>query len=224
MCGWAEHCRRGLLAGLALAALVPSGTASALAGERLPRGIGQPLTQEEIARIDRDARFDGAGLPEGEGTVAEGEALYAAHCAACHGEFADGVGRIPALIGGEGTLASAQPVRTVGSFWPYAPGVFDYIHRAMPEGHAFSLRPKEVYALVAYLLNLNDIVEDDFIASASSLPKVRMPNRKGFVMPPHPVAQGRRCMRKCRARPVVTARAPARLEGSMTGDEEEPQP
>ncbi len=213
MCGWREWTR------WLLASCLPLLPTMAVAQEA---SIGTPLSAREISVIDRDTRHDGAGLPEGRGTVAEGEALYGERCAACHGEFGEGKGGIPALLGGEGTLATDAPQRTIGSYWPYAPTVFDYIRRAMPEGHAFSLSPQEAYALTAYLLQINGIVEDYFIASAESLPQVRMPNRDGFVMPPHPGAQGTRCMQDCRREePRIIAEAPKRTEGVMAGEEEE---
>ncbi len=219
---WAWLAMALLLAGLAF---VIVSAQAARAGEQTggPQApdIGQMLTPAEIAALDRDARPDGAGLPAGAGNVAQGEDLYATHCAACHGEFAEGQGRIPALLGGEGSLNGEAPMRTIGSYWPHAPGVFDYIHRAMPEGHAFSLKAEEVYALVAYLLHINGIVEDDFIASARTLPRVMMPNRNGFIRPPHPVAKGRRCMRNCRPAPDISAEAPAQMEGVMIGEEEQ---
>ena len=191
-------------------------------GKRGGEGIGTPMTPAEIAAIDRDVRPDGRGLPEGSGMAMTGESTYLEKCAACHGEFGEGLGRIPALMGGEGTLATDTPRRTIGSFWPHAAGVFDYIRRAMPEGHAFSLPPAQVYALTAYLLQINGIVEEDFVASAQTLPKVRMPNRDGFVMPPHPRAQGRRCMSDCRKPPRVIAVAPRRTTGVMEAEEELP--
>ena len=170
--------------------------------------IGRPPTEQELALWDTDVRGpDGAGLPPGSGSVSQGEALYAARCAACHGEFGEGVGNMPALIGGEGSLSTDRPRRTVGSFWPYAPSLFDYVRRAMPflEGHTLS--PAETYALVAFILNLNGIVDDDFIADAESLPKVRMPNRDGFVPDDRRVWKGQRCMRACRPAPRIIRRA-----------------
>ena len=214
MCGWARAHTAGKAALLVLMALAGAARADS--------PLGTPLGAHEIAAIDRDVRYDGAGLPAGSGTVARGEELYAVHCAACHGEFAEGMGRTPALIGGEGTLGTDSPLRTIGSFWPHAPILFDYIRRAMPEGHAFSLTPREVYAITAFLLQANGLVGEDFMAGAETLPRVRMPNRNGFVMPPHPRAQGHRCMKDCRRRkPRITAEAPARTEGVMVGDREE---
>jgi len=128
---------------------------------------------------------DGTGLPEGSGTVAAGREIFAAKCAKCHGEKAQGdVG--PALVGGQGTLNTAKPLKTVGSYWPYATTVWDYVNRAMPFDQPGLLKPPEVYAVVAYILNLNGIVANDQVMDAKSLPKVKMPNRNGFVADPRP--------------------------------------
>ena len=115
-------------------------------------GIGREATPEEIAGWDIDIRPDGQGLPPGKGTVKQGEPLYMTHCAACHGEFGESAGRWPILIGGAGTLASHDPVKSIGSYWPYASTVFDYIRRSMPFGNAQSLSNDELYAVTAYVL------------------------------------------------------------------------
>ncbi len=170
-------------------------------------GPGREATPEEISALDLDVRADGAGLPEGSGTVEQGEALYAEKCAACHGEFGEGVGRMPALIGGEDTLASDRPRRTVGSFWPFAPTVFDYVRRAMPFGHASTLSVDETYALAAFILNANGIVRDDFVADGRTLPAVKMPNRNGFLPDDRPGKPAVRCMSDCRSVPRIVSRA-----------------
>jgi mono/diheme cytochrome c family protein len=151
-------------------------------------GFGKPATPQEIAGWDIDVRADGAGLPPGRGGVEAGRAIYAQKCAACHG--ATGVeGPMDALAGGAGTLATAKPVRTVGSFWPYATTLYDFIHRAMPFTQPQSLSPDETYAVTAYVLFLNHIVPKDAVLDARTLPKVRMPNRNGFTSPdPRPDA------------------------------------
>src|SRR5436190_57921 len=113
-------------------------------------GLGRPALPEEIAAWDTDVRADGKGLPPGKGTVKQGDELFQAQCAACHGEFGEGVGRWPALAGGFGTLKADRPDKTVGSFWPDLSTVFDYIKRAMPYGNARSLSDDDVYALTAY--------------------------------------------------------------------------
>lgn len=142
-------------------------------------GLGGALTPQELAGWDIDASPDGRGLPPGRGTATAGAAVYAQQCAACHG--AKGEGK-PAnrLVGGQGSLASAAPLKTVGSFWPYATTLFDYIRRAMPHNAPQSLTPDQVYGVTAYLLNLNGIIGADAEMNAQTLPKVEMPNRKGF--------------------------------------------
>ncbi|CAN7311484.1 c-type cytochrome [Caballeronia sp. LjRoot31] len=147
--------------------------------------VGTPLTREEIAPWDIDVGPDGRGLPAGSGDVAMGAHVFASKCAACHG--AAGQGLIgDALVGGRGTLASDKPKRTVGSYWPYATTLFDYIRRAMPFNAPQSLSSDEVYALSAFLLNQNGIVPPGTTLDKDSLPKVRMPNRDGFVPDPRP--------------------------------------
>lgn len=144
--------------------------------------LGRVATEDEIAAWDIDIRPDGAGLPEGRGTVAQGEALYADQCASCHGDFGEAVGRWPVLAGGQGTLTNERPEKTVGSFWPYLSTVYDYIRRAMPFGNARSLSDDDVYALTAYVLYLNDIVtEEDFELSKENFTSVRLPNEDNFI-------------------------------------------
>ena len=123
-------------------------------------GIGREATPEEIAGWDIDIRPDGQGLPPGKGTVKQGEPLYVERCAACHGEFGESAGRWPILAGGAGTLASHDPVKSVGSYWPYASTLLDYIRRSMPFGAAQSLTNDELYAITAYVLYLNDVIKD----------------------------------------------------------------
>jgi S-disulfanyl-L-cysteine oxidoreductase SoxD len=148
-------------------------------------GVGRPPTPEQIRDLGAAIAPDGTGLPEGSGTVAAGREVFAAKCSRCHGEkAAGGVG--PVLVGGQGTLATARPLKTVGSFWPYATTVWDYVNRAMPFDQPGVLKPPEVYAVVAYLLNLNGIVGEDQVLDAKSLPKIKMPNRDGFVADPRP--------------------------------------
>jgi len=200
MSSWIERAVPASL--VALAAFLALGAAS-----RAGDGPGRPATPEEIAALDLDVRADGAGLPAGSGSVERGEALYAEKCAACHGEFGEGVGRMPALIGGEGTLATDRPRRTVGSFWPHAPTVFDYVRRAMPFGHAATLTADETYALTAFILNANGIVEDDFVADGKSLPAMEMPNRGGFLPDDRPRRPAVRCMSDCRRPPRIVSRA-----------------
>ena len=133
-----------------------AGTAAAAPKYR----IGRAPAADEIKGWDIDVRPDGQGLPPGRGSVKDGEAVYMSRCAACHGEFGEGAGRWPPLAGGRGSLASHDPNKTVGSYFPYASSVFDYVRHAMPYGNAQSLGPDDYYALVAYVLYLNDIITD----------------------------------------------------------------
>src|SRR5690349_13608969 len=148
--------------------------------------LGRPATPDEIASWDISIGPDGAGLPPGRGTPLQGEAVYIAKCLACHGEKGAGKPN-DALVGGRGTLAAQAPVKTVGSFWPYATTLFDYVRRAMPLNESKSLSNDEVYAVVAYLLRLNDIIGDNDTISAETLPKITMPNADGFA----PFARGK---------------------------------
>jgi cytochrome c len=166
--------------------------------------LGRPATEDEVAAWDIDIRPDGAGLPEGRGTVAEGEPIFAEQCASCHGDFGEAVGRWPVLAGGQGTLMNERPEKTVGSFWPYLSTVYDYIRRAMPFGNARSLSDDEVYALTAYILYLNDIVSDeDFELSKENFTSVRLPNEDNFIdddrlSEPHYAANIEPCMTDCK--------------------------
>lgn len=146
--------------------------------------FGQPIAPADVAPWDISIGPDGAGLPPGNGTAAQGEAVYIAKCQACHGE--KGAGRPnDALVGGTGSLAPGQaPVKTVGSYWPYATTLFDYVRRAMPFNESQSLTSDELYAVSAYVLHLNGIVGANDVMDAQSLPKVRMPNRDGFILFP----------------------------------------
>ena len=154
--------------------------AATLSAQSSQYGVGRPPTPEEIRELGSAIGPDGTGLPPGTGTVAEGRKLFAAQCARCHGPAAAGdVG--PRLVGGQGTLRTPKPLKTVGSFWPYATTLWDYINRAMPFDRPGLLQPPEVYAAVAYVLNLTGIIDENHVMDASSLPKVRMPNRDGFV-------------------------------------------
>jgi cytochrome c len=142
--------------------------------------FGRPATPEEIMLWDIDVRPDGKGLPDGSGTVVRGKAVYEENCAACHG--ANGQDGIKdQLVGGQGTLASEKPVKTVGSFWPYATTLFDHIHRAMPYPAPGSLSVDDTYAVAAYILNLNGILAADAKLDKQTLPKIKMPNRNGFI-------------------------------------------
>ncbi|HMB32714.1 MAG TPA: cytochrome c [Methylomirabilota bacterium] len=124
---------------------------------------------------------DGTGLPPGRGTPAQGAVIYAQKCQNCHGEKGGGQPN-DRLVGGQGTLASKAPVRTIGSYWPYATTLFDYVRRAMPYTQSHSLTDDEVYAVTAYLLHLNGIIAEMSVMDAETLPKVRMPNRENFIL------------------------------------------
>lgn len=176
-------------------------------------GLGRPAHPEEIAAWDIDVRPDGTGLPDGSGTVAEGEQVYVEQCAVCHGDFGEGIGRWPELAGGEGTLDSDDPVKTIGSYWPYLSTVYDYIHRAMPFGNAQSLSDDQAYALTAYVLYLNYIVEDmDFELSKENFTDITMPNEGQFFMDDREqteFGQFKRepCMTDCKDSVEITKRA-----------------
>lgn len=168
-------------------------------------GLGTVVTPEQVAGWDIDVRPDGQGLPPGRGGALEGEDIYLQQCAVCHGEFGEGVGRYPVLVGGEASLATDDPLKTVGSYWPYAPTLFDYIRRTMPFGAAQTLSDDHVYALTAFLLFMNEIVDEDFVADQTSLPAVGMPNRHGFIPDERPDAPtGPPCMKHCKQEVTVT--------------------
>ena len=177
-------------------------------------GIGHAATAAEIAGWDIDVRPDGQGAPLGHGSVKEGEKVYMEKCAACHGEFGESAGRWPALAQGKGTLASHDPVKTVGSYFPYLSSLFDYVRRAMPFGDAQSLTNDELYAVTAYALNLNDIVDDKFVLSKETWAKVKMPNANGFydddrIKTEKAFWNKNPCMKDCRPPVKVTGHAQA---------------
>jgi S-disulfanyl-L-cysteine oxidoreductase SoxD len=143
--------------------------------------LGRPATPAEVAGWDISIAPDGTGLPPGSGTPEQGAVVYTQKCQACHGEKGAGQPSDP-LVGGQGTLASKSPVRTIGSYWPYATTVFDYVRRAMPYTQPQSLTNDEVYAVTAYLLQLNGIISVKDAMNAQTLPQVRMPNRDNFIL------------------------------------------
>jgi cytochrome c len=174
----------GLLLTLALASPALAQQTSGLgpsATQQTP-GLGQPISQQDLAPWDIDASPDGTGLPPGSGTPKDGLIVYQQKCLACHGANGAGASQVR-LTGGQGTLGvpGKKPVKTVGSFWPYATTVFAYIRRSMPYNNAKSLTPDELYAVTAYILNLNKIIGDDDVMNAQTLPQVKMPNRDGFI-------------------------------------------
>ena len=164
--------------------------------------IGKLATKIEVAGWDIDVRPDGVGAPKGSGNAIDGEEIYVNRCAACHGDFGEGVDRWPALVGGDGTLASHDPEKTTGSYWPYASTIFDYVYRSMPFGEAQTLTHDETYKIVAYLLNMNEIIDEDFVLSEKNIGKIKMPNANGFSLPdPRPdvtkYKDGQPCMKNC---------------------------
>jgi cytochrome c len=170
---------RSALACAVVAAAIALGAAQA--GAQEGPGLGEPITAADLAPWDVSIQPDGTGLPPGSGTAAAGERIYAAQCVACHGEKGVGQPNDP-LVGGRDTLTQLAQTRTIGSFWPYASTVFDYIRRAMPFQSPQSLGNDEVYALTAYLLALNGIIDENEEMNARTLARVRMPNRDGFVL------------------------------------------
>lgn len=145
------------------------------------KGVGRTPTADEIKAMDIAVGIDGKELPPGSGTAKLGAPIFAAKCAVCHGESQEGSAQAPALVGGKGTLTSMHPKMTVGSYWPFATTIFDYIRRAMPRYQEGSLKADEVYSLTAFLLYRNEIVKEDEVINAETLPKIKMPNRDGFI-------------------------------------------
>lgn len=182
-------------------------------------GVGSIATPEQIAGWDIDIRPDGQGLPEGQGSVEDGEWLYEAQCAECHGSFGEGVGRYPVLAGGQGTLSDDRPTRSVGSYWAHLSTLWDYIHRAMPFTAPESLTDHEVYAITAYVLYLNDIVDDEFVLSKDTFADVEMPNAEGFYRDDRPDTSNTRCMNHCLDGDLVVHSS---VMGMNTGQLEEP--
>jgi len=170
--------------GIALAQSSAKPVNAPAAGEALrakPYGIGRAAKPEEIAGWDIDIRPDGQGLPAGKGTVKHGETLFMERCAACHGEFGESAGRWPIVAGGAQTLASHDPVKSVGSYWPYPSTLIDYIRRAMPFGAALSFTNDELYAVTAYVLYLNDVITDEkFELSDKNFNSIKLPNESNF--------------------------------------------
>ena len=160
--------------------------AAALAQTPSYKNVGRVPTKQEIQAWDIAAGPDGKGLPPGQGTAKEGAPIFAAKCAVCHGADAEGAKIGPRLTGGKTeieTFTTLRPIRTLGSYWPYATTVWDYINRAMPRNQGGSLSANEVYALTAFVLAKSNIIRDDEVLDAKTLPKVEMPNRNGFVPP-----------------------------------------
>jgi cytochrome c len=176
--------------------------------------VGRAATAQEIAGWDIDVRPDGQGLPPGRGSVKDGEGVYMSRCAACHGEFGEGAGRWPPLAGGRDSLKSNEPSKTVGSYFPYVSSVLDYVRHAMPFGDAQSLKDDELYAVVAYLLWLNDVVDETFVLSAETFRQVRLPNQDGFIDDDRETSERafwnpQPCMNECKGEVRILNRARA---------------
>jgi S-disulfanyl-L-cysteine oxidoreductase SoxD len=162
-------------------------------------GYGKPISEADLAAWNIDVRTsDGQGLPAGRGSVAEGKTIYAAKCAHCHGADAKGGPMYGTMVGGIGSMNANPRVLTPGSMYPYAPILFDYIRRSMPMDKPQTLKPDEVYAVSAYLLNLNGLVPADAVMDQTSLPRVQMPNRNAFIVDDRPDAKAVRCMTNCK--------------------------
>lgn len=174
-------------------------------------GLGRQALVEEVAAWDVDVLPDGRGLPAGSGDVWTGEELFVDQCAACHGDFAEGVDNWPVLAGGFDTLADEDPVKTVGSYWPHLSTVWDYINRSMPFGAAGTLSADETYAIVAYIMYSNDMVDDDFVLSHENFTEIEMHNATGFVVDDRPAREYAEwtvepCMVDCKDEVEVTMR------------------
>jgi cytochrome c2 len=161
-------------------------------------GIGRLATPVEIMAWDIDVRPDGKGAPVGSGDSVSGEPIYMEKCASCHGEFGEGSGRYPVLVGGIDTLRDDRPEKTAGSYWPYATTLFDYIKRSMPFGQAQSLTNDEVYALTAYLLEMNEVISERQEVNQKNIAEIKMVNKNNFITDTRPDAQPKKiCMKDC---------------------------
>lgn len=208
----------GLIGGALVGALAVAGCTTGPSGGMTAEGIplaatgphpvaalpdrprfGQPISEAQVAAWNIDIRTrDGLGLPAGRGTAAEGAKIYASKCIACHGDGAKGGAMFGTMVGGIGSFTTNTRVLTPGSMYPYAPILFDYIRRTMPMDAPQTLSTNEVYALSAYILNLNGLIPADAVMDQASLPKVQMPNRNGFIVDSRPDARAVRCMSNCK--------------------------
>ncbi len=191
-----------------------SATAQQKASDAKPFNLGRAAHADELKAWDISILPDGRGLPVGKGTAKKGEDIFVEKCAACHGEFGEGVGRWPALAGGNGSLKNDRPEKTVASFWPAPTTLFDYLRRAMPYGNAQSLEADELYALSAYILHMGDVIKDvDLEVNEKTFAGIKMPNGGGFFDDDREVAEKtfwRKtvCMKDCKKEPAkVTSRA-----------------
>ena len=174
MLGWVKYCG-SLLIFLFL-------VKASVAGDR-QFNLGIIASPSEVDGWNIDVRPDGLGAPIGSGSAFDGEEIYAEKCGFCHGDFGEGIDRWPELVGGEDSLNSFDPIKTTSSYWPYASTMYDYIYRAMPFGEAQSLTADETYGIVAYLLYMGDIIDEEFDVSNESIGLIEMPNRNGFLLP-----------------------------------------
>src|SRR5690606_6177157 len=209
----------------AFAALLVAGL---VAGPALadPLGIGREALPEEIAAWDVAVLPDGQGLREGSGDVETGDELFYEHCASCHGDFAEGLDSWPVLAGGDGSLNDPRPVKTIGSYWPHLSTVYDYIHRSMPFGSAQTLSVDDTYAITAFLLYSNGLVDEDFVLSNENFTEVVLPNAEGFypddrAESEYPLFSKEPCMTDCAAQVEVTKRA---VELNVTPEDEDGRP
>jgi cytochrome c2 len=187
-------------------------------------GLGRAALPEEIVAWDGDVQPNGIGLPVGSGDALVGEEIFADQCAACHGDFAEGIDNWPKLAGGADTLDRDDPLKTVGSYWPHLSTAFDYIKRSMPYGNAGTLSDDEVYAIVAYILYSNDLIEDDYVLSNETFLDVELPNSEGFIVDNRAEAEyaiwsGEPCMENCKDDVKITMRA---MVLDVTPEEEKP--
>lgn len=191
-----DHAKGGSPACCLILALCAAAALASPATAQTRLGIGHAVTPAQIASWDIDVAPDGKNLPAGKGSVSRGHEIYVAQCAACHGGQGEG-GLGDKLAGGQGTLATAVPVKTVGSYWPYATTLYDYIRRAMPLTAPQSLSNEDVYAVSAYVLFLNGLVDEGAVIDAKTLIALKMPNRDGFVADPRPDVRDPGCLHEC---------------------------
>lgn len=209
----------GLLASLGSA---PAASAADF-GPRPEAGFGRPISQSDLVLWDIDINTPkGGGLPAGEGTVAAGKQIYEAKCISCHGEKAAGGPVYGTMVGGVGSMTKSPRVLTPGSMYPYAPILFDYVRRAMPMDAPQSLTSDEVYAVAAYIYNLNGLVPEDFKMNAETMPKIEMPNRNGFIKDDRPDTKAERCMTDCK--PIGTVASAGTPPGTATPPKPAPIP
>lgn len=186
---------RELIGGLAATLLL---TMPAFAQSKPPVHYGSPITEADVSALDIDIRTpDGKGLPAGKGSVADGEKVYGERCVACHGEKAKGGSQFGPMVGGIGSFTTDKRMLTPGSMYPYAPILFDYVRRAMPMDSPQSLTNDQNYAVTAYILHLNGLVPAEAVMDATTLAKVEMPNKNGFIVDDRPDTKATRCMKDC---------------------------